>query len=124
MPDAAIRDFAAKGIILSGGPETVTVDNTTRIPAIVFELNVPLLGICYGMQAMAQQLGGAVEAASKHEFGYASVEAMNHSALLDGIVDHQQQDKNLLDVWMSHGDKVSQMPAGFCLMASTPSAPI
>ena len=124
MSDADIRAFAARGIILSGGPETVTQADTPRAPQLVFELGLPLLGICYGMQTMAEQLGGKVEASDKHEFGYASVESVNDSDLLRDIVDHEQAGKKQLDVWMSHGDKVVRMPDNFELMAATDSAPI
>ncbi|HEY9032649.1 MAG TPA: glutamine-hydrolyzing GMP synthase [Pseudomonadales bacterium] len=124
MSDADIRAFAARGIILSGGPETVTQADTPRAPQLVFELGLPLLGICYGMQTMAEQLGGKVEASDKHEFGYASVESVNDSDLLRDIVDHEQAGKKQLDVWMSHGDKVVKMPDNFELMAATDSAPI
>ena len=124
MEEDAIRSFGAKGIILSGGPETVTREDTPRAPACVFTLGLPLLGICYGMQTMAEQLDGKVEAGDKHEFGYASVEVHGHSRLLDGITDHQEEGVNQLDVWMSHGDKVVKLPEGFELMASTDSAPI
>ncbi len=125
MSDTEIQAFKPQGIILSGGPETVTTIDTPRVPQLVFELGVPVLGICYGMQSMAQQLGGQVESASKHEFGYAQVEVHGHSGLLDDICDHRSQDGSmLLDVWMSHGDKVVQMPPGFKCMAATDSAPI
>ncbi|MBQ0723960.1 MAG: glutamine-hydrolyzing GMP synthase [Cycloclasticus sp.] len=121
----AIADFKANGIILSGGPETVTEGNAPQAPAVVFELAVPVLGICYGMQTMAAQLGGRVEASDKKEFGYASIRARGHTALLKDIEDHVTDDGfGLLDVWMSHGDKVVDLPAGFKLMASSDSAPI
>ncbi|WP_290652342.1 glutamine-hydrolyzing GMP synthase [Aquisalimonas sp.] len=121
----AIRAFAPWGIILSGGPESVTFAETPRIPAEVFELNVPLLGICYGMQAMAAQLGGAVEPCSHKEFGYARVRARGHSRLLRGIEDHTTPEGyGVLDVWMSHGDRVAQPPEGFKLIASSDAAPI
>lgn len=125
MDDDAIKAFNPLGIILSGGPETVTGSDTPRAPQLVFELGVPVLGICYGMQTMAEQLGGKVESASKHEFGYAKVEAHGHSRLLDDICDHRSDSgEMLLDVWMSHGDKVVDMPEGFQLMAATESAPV
>jgi GMP synthase (glutamine-hydrolysing) len=120
MEEEAIRAFAPKGIILSGGPETVTLDDTPRAPKAVFELGVPVLGICYGMQTMALQLGGAVEAASHHEYGYAQVRARGHTRLLKDIEDHTSPEGyGLLDVWMSHGDQVTALPPGFKLMAST-----
>ncbi len=124
-PDEAIRRFAPRGIILSGGPETVTLLDTPRAPQAVFTLGVPLLGICYGMQTMAEQLGGAVEASSRREFGYASVCAHGHSALLRDIEDRTTPDGyGMLDVWMSHGDHVTRLPTGFKPIASTESAPI
>ncbi len=120
-----IRDFAAKGIILSGGPETVTSNNTPRASDVVFQLGVPVLGICYGMQTMAEQLGGKVENADHHEYGYAQVRAHGHSQLLKNIEDHATEEGyGMLDVWMSHGDRVMEMPEGFKLMASTDNAPV
>ncbi len=125
MDAQAIRDFAPKAIILSGGPETVTAEDTPRAPSIVFEMGVPVLGICYGMQTMAEQLGGKVSCSDLREFGYAGVNIKHGSGLLTGIEDHVADDGTLsLDVWMSHGDKVSAMPEGFVLMASTDSCPI
>jgi GMP synthase (glutamine-hydrolysing) len=123
--EAFIRDFAARGIILSGGPETVTASDTPRAPQCVFELGVPVLGICYGMQTMAEQLGGKVEGADHREFGYAQVRARGHSALLRHIEDHTTPEGfGILDVWMSHGDQVTTLPPGFKLIAGTDSAPI
>lgn len=123
--DQVIAQFQPAGIILSGGPETVTDNETPRIPELVFDFGVPVLGICYGMQAMAEQLGGAVESSDKREFGYARVQVTGSCTLLDGIEDHVGEDGNgLLDVWMSHGDKVTELPAGFQISASTDSAPI
>lgn len=125
MPEDEIRAFNPKGIILAGGPESVTEGESPRAPDIVFELGVPVLGICYGMQTMAEQLGGKVSTSDLREFGYAQVRVEGNSALLHDIKDHLSQDgKALLDVWMSHGDKVSVMPEGFELMASTDSCPI
>ena len=125
MDEAELRAFQPKGIILSGGPETVTTEFTPRAPQAVFELGVPVLGICYGMQTMAQQLGGRVENADHHEYGYAQVRARGHSRLLTDIEDHASPEGyGLLDVWMSHGDRVIDLPPGFKLMASTDSAPI
>ncbi len=125
MAEQDIRAFDPKGIILSGGPETVTTEGTPRAPQLVFELGVPVLGICYGMQTMAQQLGGEVESADHHEYGYAQVRARGHTRLLNDIEDHTSPEGyGLLDVWMSHGDRVNRMPEGFTLMASTDSAPI
>ncbi len=120
-----VAAFGAKGIILSGGPESVTDAEPPRAPDNVFTLGVPVLGICYGMQTMAAQLGGKVEASSHCEFGYAQVRARGHTELLCEIEDHVSPEGfGLLDVWMSHGDKVTEMPEGFILMASTDSAPI
>ncbi|MGF6696888.1 GMP synthase (glutamine-hydrolyzing) A subunit [Paraburkholderia sp. MM5496-R1] len=120
-----IRDFAPKGVILSGGPSSVTEEDTPRVPQAVFELGVPVLGICYGMQAMAQQLGGKVDIGHLREFGYAEVRARNHTSLLEGISDFTTSEGHgMLKVWMSHGDKVLEMPPGFALMASTESCPI
>lgn len=109
-----IHDFNPKGIILSGGPASVYENETPRAPACVFELGVPILGICYGMQTMAAQLQGGVESSAKREFGYAEVRARGHSALLREIEDRvDPEGKAFLDVWMSHGDKVTQLPPGF-----------
>lgn len=120
-----IRDYQPRGIILSGGPETVTQADTPRAPASVFDLNVPVLGICYGMQTMAEQLGGRVDACPHREFGYAQIRAHGHSRLLSDIEDHATPEGyGLLDVWMSHGDQVTALPPGFKLIASTESAPI
>ncbi|HTH40523.1 MAG TPA: glutamine-hydrolyzing GMP synthase, partial [Rhodocyclaceae bacterium] len=124
-----IRNYGAKGIILSGGPSSVTEGDTPRAPGVVFELGIPVLGICYGMQTMAQQLGGKVmtaEAAGKaREFGYSEVRAHGHTALLKDIADFTTAEGHgMLKVWMSHGDSVMDLPPGFKLMASTPSCPI
>ncbi len=123
--DHAIREFRPTGIILSGGPESVTFDETPRIPDCLFGLGVPILGICYGMQAMAAQLGGRVEASDEKEFGYASIRARGHSRLLRDIEDHTTPEGfGMLDVWMSHGDRVAALPEGFKVIASSDSAPI
>ncbi|MDH5231589.1 MAG: glutamine-hydrolyzing GMP synthase [Gammaproteobacteria bacterium] len=123
--EAFVKAFNAKAIILSGGPESVNMDEAPKAPAIVFQLGVPVLGICYGMQTMAAQLGGKVEASNKREFGYAQVRARGHTQLLKDIEDHTTEEGyGMLDVWMSHGDKVTALPDGFKLMASTDSAPI
>ena len=120
-----IRDFGARGIILSGSHASAYAEDALHPASIVFELGVPVLGICYGMQAMAEQLGGKVEYSDHREFGYAQVRARGHTRLFDGIEDHRNAEGHgLLDVWMSHGDKVTAMPAGFKLMASTASCPI
>ena len=125
VTEAQIREFNPSGIILSGGPESTTEENSPRAPQYVFEAGVPVLGICYGMQTMAQQLGGKVESGTKREFGYAEVRAHNHTKLLEGIEDFKGEDgEGMLKVWMSHGDKVSELPPGFVVMASTPSCPI
>lgn len=125
MSEQAIQDFNPHGIILSGGPDSVTEEATARAPEIVFQLNRPLLGICYGMQTMAAQLGGKVDTGHKREFGYSQVMVRNYSRLLQGIEDHvDEEGVSLLDVWMSHGDHVTTMPPQFELIASTPGAPI
>jgi GMP synthase (glutamine-hydrolysing) len=122
--DAAVRAVGARGIILSGGPESVTQAGAPAAPAAVFELGVPVLGICYGMQTMAAQLGGRVEPGAVHEFGYAEVRARGHSALLLDIEDRvDAEGHGLLDVWMSHGDRVVGLPPGFKAIASTPDLP-
>jgi GMP synthase (glutamine-hydrolysing) len=123
--DTVIREFSPRGIILSGGPESVTMADGPQAPDIVFDLDVPVLGICYGLHAMAAQLGGMVQASDEREFGYAQVEVVQPSRLLQDIEDHvDQQGMPLLDVWMSHGDKVTRLPAGFELVARTASAPV
>jgi GMP synthase (glutamine-hydrolysing) len=120
-----IRSFAPKGIVLSGGPNSVTEGDTPRAPEIVWTLGVPVLGICYGMQTMAAQLGGAVEPGAVREFGYAEVRARGHSALLRGIeVRRSAAGHGLLDVWMSHGDKVTALPPGFKQIASSDACAI
>ncbi len=123
--DAFVKAFAPKGIVLSGSHMSAYEESTDRAPAAVFELGVPVLGICYGMQTMAQQLGGKVEGGHTREFGYAEVRARGHTRLLEGIEDRRNEaGHGLLNVWMSHGDKVVAMPPGFRLMASTESCPI
>lgn len=126
MEDTEIREFNPKGIILAGGPESVTEGDSPRAPTLVFELGVPVLGICYGMQTMAEQMGGKVESSDHREFGYAKVHlSSSASRLLEGIEDHIANNGSLLlDVWMSHGDKVTVLPEGFSVIASTDSAPI
>ena len=124
VTEAQIRDFNPSGIILSGGPESTTEENSPRAPQYVFEAGVPVFGVCYGMQTMAMQLGGHVEASNEREFGYAQVEVVNDSALVRGIEDALTADgKPLLDVWMSHGDKVTAIPSDFVTVASTESCP-
>jgi len=124
MDPEEIHDFAPKGIILAGSPESTVAANSPRCPQIVFEMGVPVLGICYGMQTMAMQLGGQVQGSDIHEFGYAQVEIESENPLFKNICDHIHNDKRLLDVWMSHGDQVTSLPEGFELMASTESCPI
>jgi GMP synthase (glutamine-hydrolysing) len=120
-----IKNFTPNGIILSGGPESVTEGDTPRAPQSVFELGIPVLGICYGMQTMAEQLGGKVESGHHREFGYAQIRARGHSKLLSNIEDHLSPEGfGLLDVWMSHGDRVVELPTGFTLCASSEGAPI
>lgn len=120
-----IQQFSPRGIILSGGPESVVLSDGPRAPQIVFELGVPVLGICYGMQTMAAQLGGKVEGSAHREFGYTKVHIHQHSKLLRDIEDHVDADgQAMLDVWMSHGDQVIQLPPGFCIIADTSNAPI
>ena len=119
-----IRAFNPKGIILSGGPNSVYESDYQADPAL-FDLGVPVFGICYGMQFMAHTLGGAVEAGDQREFGYAEIRARNHSKLLEGLQDRSNDaGHGLLDVWMSHGDKVTTLPDGFKVIAETPSCPI
>jgi GMP synthase (glutamine-hydrolysing) len=129
VSDEWVRDFATdgllKGIILSGSHASVYEETTEKAPQAVFELGVPVLGICYGMQTMAHQLGGKVEAHHQREFGPAAVRARGHTALLKDIADVTTPDGHgMLNVWMSHGDKVTELPPGFKLMASTESCPI
>jgi len=125
VTDEQVRAFNPDGIILSGGPESVTIEDGPRAPAAVFDLGVPVLGICYGMQTMAAQLGGAVETSSVREFGYAQVRARGHSKLFTDIQDHVNDDGHgLLDVWMSHGDRVKALPEGFKPIATTDGAPL
>ncbi|WP_260295122.1 glutamine-hydrolyzing GMP synthase [Sedimenticola hydrogenitrophicus] len=123
--ETTIREQHPSGIILSGGPESVTAEDTPRAPALVFELGVPVLGICYGMQTMAAQLGGKVAGSEAHEYGYAQVRARGHSKLLRDIEDHTTTEGyGLLDVWMSHGDRVEALPEGFTVIAETDNAPL
>ena len=124
LPPKEIMAFSPSGIILSGGPESVTLKDTPRAPECVFTLGVPVLGICYGMQTMALQLGGRVEKGDKSEFGYAKVAVENSKGLFHRIEDSVEDAKACLDVWMSHGDRVAELPPGFTLTASTHTAPI
>ncbi|MEJ0099370.1 MAG: glutamine-hydrolyzing GMP synthase [Pseudomonadota bacterium] len=125
VDNADIKAFHPKGIILSGGPESVTEPKSPRAPQAVWDAHVPVLGICYGMHTMAAQLGGKVEPGAVHEFGYAEIRARGHSALLKDIEDRTNGDGHgMLDVWMSHGDRVTALPPGFKVIASTPDLPI
>ena len=123
---AKIKEYRPKGIVLSGGPASVYDDESSpAAPDAVFDLGIPVLGICYGMQAMANQLGGTVIAAQKREFGFAEIRARGHSELLKDISDRTNPENHgLLDVWMSHGDKVVDLPSGFKIIASNESTPI
>jgi len=125
VSDAFVREFAPRAIILSGSHASTYEEHDLRAPQAVWELGVPVLGICYGMFTMAVQQGGQVEASNHREFGYAEVRAHGHTKLLDGIEDFATPEGHgMLKVWMSHGDKVTALPPGFKLMASTPSCPI
>jgi GMP synthase (glutamine-hydrolysing) len=125
MSEEEIREYNPRGVILSGGPESVAADASPRAPACVFELGVPVLGICYGMQTMAEQFGGKVQGSNISEFGYAQIRQVGNGGLLHDIRDHiDEQGKALLDVWMSHGDKVVELPLEFELIAETESCPI
>ncbi|HSA71603.1 MAG TPA: glutamine-hydrolyzing GMP synthase [Burkholderiales bacterium] len=125
VDDAFVRGFGAQGVILSGSHLSAYDDAKAHAPKAVFDAGVPVLGICYGMQTMAHQLGGKVEAGKVREFGYAEVRARGHTKLLDGIEDYRTAEGHgMLKVWMSHGDKVTAMPPGFKLMASSDACPI
>ena len=125
VSDDFVKNFGADGIILSGSHASVYEAETDKAPQAVFELGVPVLGICYGMQTMAQQLGGRVEAGTKREFGYAEIRARGHSALFKGIQDRvNSEGHGLIDVWMSHGDKVTELPPNFKVIASNDTTPI
>ena len=125
VTEEEIAEFKPQGIVLSGGPESATTEEGPSAPAIVFELEVPVLGICYGLHTMAAQLGGRVEPSDEKEFGYAEVELVSDSGLFHNISDRLGENGNdFLDVWMSHGDKVTELPSGFELVASTASAPV
>jgi GMP synthase (glutamine-hydrolysing) len=122
---AEIRRFAPKAVILSGGPESVYAAKSPEAPPEVFELGVPVLGICYGMQTMAAQLGGQVESSSHREFGAAQVRPTGSSRLLDGLEDNRDAaGRRVLDVWMSHGDRVVALPPGFRVIAASDNAPL
>lgn len=125
VSETFLRDFGARGIILSGSPASTTDSASLTVSDVVFDLGIPVLGICYGMQLMAARLGGHVESSPTREFGAAEVRAHGHTRLLEGVQDRSNdRGHGLLDVWMSHGDKVVALPAGFLLMASTPTCPI
>lgn len=125
VSDEFIKEFKPSGIVLSGSHMSAYEESTDRAPKAVFEISVPVLGICYGMQTMAEQLGGKVENGAQREFGYAEVREHGHTKLLKNISDFTDKDgKSYLKVWMSHGDKVTEMPPGFKLMCSTPTCPI
>jgi GMP synthase (glutamine-hydrolysing) len=126
--DVAVADieaFAPKAVILSGGPESVYEGQAPAAPPQVFQLGIPVLGICYGMQTMAAQLGGGVERSSHREFGFAQVRTLGQSRLLDGLADNRDAEgRAVLDVWMSHGDKVTALPPGFAAIAASGNAPL
>ena len=122
--DAFVESFGARGVILSGGPESVTESAAPRAPDAVFRLGVPVLGICYGMQTMAAQLGGRVLPSTHREFGYAEVETRPDAVLFRGIADREAGAGGVLDVWMSHGDRVEALPPGFRVSASSHNAPL
>jgi len=125
VTDEEVRRFRPKGIILSGGPESTTESVAPAAPAAVFELGVPVLGICYGMQTMAKQLGGRVATSDHREFGYAEVTSTAPSRLLDELADRQDaQGRAVLDVWMSHGDRVEALPQGFAAVGVSANAPL
>jgi GMP synthase (glutamine-hydrolysing) len=125
IDEQAIREFHPDGIVLSGGPESVVLEEPPRAPQLVFELGVPVLGICYGMHTMAAQLGGRVEQSGQREFGYATLKTTDESRLLDGLGDSiSSEGRRILHVWMSHGDRIASLPAGFVSVASTVNAPV
>lgn len=125
VSEGEIEGFKPRGVILSGGPESATTQNGPKAPGVVFDMQVPVLGICYGLHTMAAQLGGRVEPSDEKEFGYAEVKMVQTSRLFEGIVDREGEDgEALLDVWMSHGDKVTSLPPGFECVAGTASAPV
>ena len=125
VSEAFVRNFQPSGIILSGGPNSVYESLDWKAPQVVFELGIPVLGICYGMQTMAQQLGGKVESSGKREFGFAEVRARGHSRFFNNIQDRSNAEGHgLLEVWMSHGDKVTELPAGFKVIGSSESCPV
>jgi GMP synthase (glutamine-hydrolysing) len=125
IPEESFKEFNAKGVILSGSPESANLEDSPRVPDYILNAGLPILGICYGMQTISQQLGGQVEGSAKSEFGYARIEIQSDSVLLSDL-EHSVQEGNVFfhDVWMSHGDKVTQAPEGFKIIASSESAPI
>lgn len=123
MDEEAIADLKPAGVVLSGGPESVNIDNTPHVAQAIFELDVPVLGICYGMQAMAAQLGGKVEASTHREFGYAEITPLD-SELLAGLSDAPVESEPLLKVWMSHGDRVEAVPPGFTITGKSANSPL
>ena len=118
-PDDIVA-FGASGVVLSGGPESVSDDDAPRVHPVVFELGVPILGICYGMQAIAAQFGGQVEATDHREFGFAEVDLLGDDPLLGKLI----ADGRRLKVWMSHGDRVEALPVGFSPIAASTNAPL
>ena len=124
-PIGEIKKFAPRGIILSGGPESVTQAEAPRAPQEIFDMKIPILGICYGQQTMAAQLGGQVESSDKREFGYARVRMHGHSKLFHDLRDEKDDSgAEWLHVWMSHGDRVTKLPPGFKMIAATDHAPL
>lgn len=121
VDEALIREFAPDGVVLAGGPESVVLESPPKAPQLIFDLGIPLLGICYGMQTMAAQLGGAVAQSDEREFGFAPVTVCARSRLLDGL---HGVDDAAMNVWMSHGDRVESLPDGFTAVASSPNAPL
>ena len=124
VTEQQIREFAPTGIILSGGPESTTEKNSPRAPEYVFNAGVPVLGVCYGMQTMAMQLGGLTETSNHREFGYASVNLQANDSLFANLNDNSTASEPKLDVWMSHGDKVTRLPQNFQVTGTTPTCPI
>jgi GMP synthase (glutamine-hydrolysing) len=125
IPEEAFKEFSPSGVILSGSPESANLDDSPRVPGYILDAGLPVLGICYGMQTIAQQLGGKVEGSNRSEFGYARIDIPAGSVLLSDLEDSEQDgNASNLEVWMSHGDKVTQIPEGFEVIASTESAPI
>ncbi len=124
VSDEFVRAFAPRGIVLSGGPQSVVEAATPRVPAAVFDLGVPVLGICYGMQAMAAQLGGRVVGGHDREFGYAQVAVLAQNPLFGPLHDRAVDGRPVLDVWMSHGDRVEALPPGFVAIGESAGAPL